>query len=133
MKGKNEVTHKINLQDVDKIKKLTMRKKELEQKNKLETKKEYQEVLKEIIQLEKKMEVPFKQKSFDRILDKKVIPFSPGQLTLLQINKLKSNSQLDGEYYQKLEKIEKIYNERKSITEFENAANEYIKIWMQIK
>ena len=51
MKGKNEVTHKINLQDVDKIKKLTMRKKELEQKNKLETKKEYQEVLKEIIQL----------------------------------------------------------------------------------
>jgi hypothetical protein len=122
-----------DINDVMYLKNLMNEKAEIEKKNDPNYKVRYQQILKEIIELEKKMEIPFSKESFDEILYKKVIPISPGNLTEKQIEYLTKNYWLDVKYYQKLDEIEKIYNERKSITEFEKAANEYIKIWMQIK
>lgn len=122
-----------DLNDINYLKNLTKEKLELEKKNDANHKVRYQQVLAEIIKLEKKMEIPFTKESFDKILDNKVVPVSPGNLTQKQIEYLNKDYWLGLKYSQKLEEIEKIYNERKSITEFEKAANEYIKIWMQIK
>ena len=122
-----------DLNDINYLKNLTKEKLELEKKNDANHKVRYQQVLAEIIELEKMMEIPFSKESFDKILDNKVVPVSPGNLTQKQIEYLNKDYWLGLKYSQKLEEIEKIYNERKSITEFEKAANEYIKIWMQIK
>lgn len=122
-----------DINDVMYLKNLMNEKAEIEKKNDSNYKVRYQQILKEIIELEKKMKIPFSKESFDEILDKKVIPISPGNLTEKQIEYLNKNYWLDVKYYQKLDEIEKIYNERKSITEFDKAANEYIKIWMQIE
>lgn len=121
-----------DLNDVEYLKNLMMEKKELEKENNSNYKVRYQQVLAEIIELEKKMKIPFPKEGFDEIFDKKVIPASPNYLTSKQIEKIKKDYWLGLKYNQKLEEIERIYNERKSITEFEKAANEYIKIWMQL-
>lgn len=122
-----------DLNDINYLKNLMKEKSELEKKNDANYKVRYQQVLAEIIDLEKNMEIPFPKESFDKILEKKVVPAGPGNLTRKQIENLNKDYWLGLKYNQKLEEIEKIYNERKSITEFEKAANEYIKIWMQIK
>lgn len=122
-----------DLNDIQYLKNLMKEKTELEKKNDSNDKVRYQQVLAEIIDLEKKLEIPFPKESFDKILDQKVNPVGPGNLTRKQIEYLNKDYWLWVKYNQKLEEIEKIYNERKSITEFEKAANEYIKIWKQIK
>lgn len=122
-----------DLNDINYLKNLMKEKSELEKKNDANYKVRYQQVLAEIIELEKKMEIPFPKESSEKILEQKVVPAGPGNLTRKQVENLNKDYWLGLKYNQKLEEIEKIYNERKSITEFEKAANEYIKIWMQIK
>lgn len=122
-----------DLNEIKKLKALMREKSELEKKNDSNQKVRYQQVLAEIIAIEKKLEIPFAKENFDEILEKKVVPYGPVYLNEKQNETLIKDYWLGLKYKQKLEEIEKIYNERKSITEFEKAANEYIKIWMQLK
>jgi len=119
--------------EIENLKILLKRKAELEENNDSNYKGQYQVILKDIIALEKKLQLKFSKENYDNILEKKVLPFGPGNLSQKQIESLNSNYDLSIKYHQKLEEIQRLYNERKSITEFEKAANEYIKIWMQIK
>jgi len=92
---------------------------------------QYNEIVEKIIKLEKEQNIPFDSKKADELIEYMAI-HGPGFLEKREIDYLNQNIDLDTKYGMQLEEIEKIYNEKKSITELERAVKNYVEIWKEI-
>lgn len=92
---------------------------------------EYEKLIKKIIELEKKTLAPFIPKKANELLDYLEL-FGPGNLSREEIEFLNKNPELDEKYGMQLMKIEKVYNEKQSITELEMEIKKYVEIWKEI-
>lgn len=118
----------------DELLKLLKRKRKAESLPKEEFKRwkpKYDEIINRIIELEKNLNIPFDDKKANELIDYMSL-FGPGGLERHEIEFLNNNRELDTRYGMKLLEIDRIYNERKSITELEKAINEYVEIWKEI-
>jgi len=94
-------------------------------------KSKYNEIIDKIIQLEKKLQIPFDEKKANELMEY-MIMYAPGYLERKEIEFLNQNTELNTKYGMQLLEIEKVYNEKKSITELEKAINIYVEIWKEI-
>ena len=92
---------------------------------------EYEELVKKIIELEKEQLASFTPKKADELMDY-MTQYGPGNLTRKQIEFLNENPELDQKYGMQLCKIDRVYNEKRSITELEMEIRKYVEIWKEI-
>ena len=92
---------------------------------------EYEELVKKIIELEKKQLASFTPKKANELMDY-MTQYGPGNLTRKQIEFLNENPELDQKYGMQLCKIDRVYNEKRSITELEMEIRKYVEIWKEI-
>ena len=92
---------------------------------------EYEELVKKIIELEKKQLASFTPKKANELMDY-MTQYGPGNLTRKQIEFLNKNPELDQKYGMQLCKIDRVYNEKRSITELEMEIRKYVEIWKEI-
>ena len=92
---------------------------------------QYDAIINKIIELEKKLNIPFDKKKTDELIEYMLL-FGPGGLERHEIEFLNNNRELDEKYGMKLLEIDRIYSEKKSVTELEKAINEYVEIWKEI-
>ena len=92
---------------------------------------EYEELVKKIIELEKKQLASFTPKKANELMDY-MTQYGPGNLTRKQIEFLNENPELDQKYGMQLCKIDRVYNEKRSITELEMEIKKYVEIWKEI-
>ena len=92
---------------------------------------EYEELVKKIIELEKKQLASFTPKKANELMDY-MTQYGPGNLTRKQIEFLNVNPELDQKYGMQLCKIDRVYNEKRSITELEMEIRKYVEIWKEI-
>ena len=92
---------------------------------------EYEELVKKIIELEKKQLASFTPKKANELMDY-MTQYGPGNLTRKQIEFLNENPELDQKYGMQLCKIDRVYNEKRSITELEMEIRKYVEIWQEI-
>lgn len=92
---------------------------------------EYEELVKKIIELEKKQLASFTPKKANELMDY-MTQYGPGNLTRKQIEFLNENPELDQKYGMQLCKIDRVYNEKRSITELEMEIRKYDEIWKEI-
>ena len=88
-------------------------------------------MLKKIIELEKKQLASFTPKKANELMDY-MTQYGPGNLTRKQIEFLNENPELDQKYGMQLCKIDRVYNEKRSITELEMEIRKYVEIWKEI-
>ncbi len=89
---------------------------------------EYEELVKKIIELEKKQLASFTPKKANELMDY----MTQGNLSRKQIEFLNENPELDQKYGMQLCKIDRVYNEKRSITELEMEIRKYVEIWKEI-
>ena len=58
--------------------------------------------------------------------------YEPEKLANKQIDFLNENPALDEKYGMQLFEIERVYNEKRSITELEKEVRKYVEIWKEI-
>ena len=92
---------------------------------------EYEELVKKIIELEKKQLASFTPKKANELMDY-MTQYGPGNLTRKQIEFLNENPELDQKYGMQLCEIDRVYNEKRSITELEMEIKKYVEIWKEI-
>ena len=92
---------------------------------------EYEKLVKKIIELEKKQLASFTPKKANELMDY-MTQYGPGNLTRKQIEFLNENPELDQKYGMQLCKIDRVYNEKRSITELEMEIRKYVEIWKEI-
>lgn len=92
---------------------------------------EYEKLVKKIIELEKKTLAPFIPKKANELIDYMTL-FGPGGLSRQEIEFLNANPELDERYFNQLMEIERVYNEKQSITELEMEIKKYVEIWKEI-
>ena len=92
---------------------------------------EYEELVKKIIELEKKQLASFTPKKANELMDY-MTQYGPGNLTRKQIEFLDENPELDQQYGMQLCKIDRVYKEKRSITELEMEIRKYVEIWKEI-
>ena len=92
---------------------------------------EYEKLVKKIIELEKKTLAPFIPKKANELIDYMTL-FGPGGLSRQEIEFLNANPELDERYVKQLMEIERVYNEKQSITELEVEIKKYVEIWKEI-
>lgn len=92
---------------------------------------EYEKLVKRIIELEKKTLAPFVPKKANELIDYLAL-FGPGNLSRQEIEFLNKNPELDEKYGMQLYVIERVYNEKQSITELEMEIKKYVEIWKEI-
>ena len=92
---------------------------------------EYEKLVKKIIELEKKTLAPFIPKKANELIDYMTL-FGPGGLSRHEIEFLNANPELDERYFNQLMEIERVYNEKQSITELEMEIKKYVEIWKEI-
>jgi len=94
-------------------------------------KSKYDAIVDRIIELEKEQNIPFNSKKAEQLIDYMVL-YGPGYLTNKQIDFLNENPALDEKYGMQLFEIERVYNEKRSITELEKEVKKYVEIWKEI-
>lgn len=92
---------------------------------------EYEKLVKRIIELEKKTLAPFVPKKANELIDYLAL-FGPENLSRQEIEFLNKNPELDEKYGMQLYVIERVYNEKQSITELEMEIKKYVEIWKEI-
>ena len=92
---------------------------------------EYEELVKKIIELEKKQLASFTPKKANELMDY-MTQYGPGNLTRKQIEFLNEIPELDQKYGMQLCEIDRVYNEKRSITELEMEIKKYVEIWKEI-
>lgn len=129
--------HLLHIRRCNKIEELL---KLLKQKQKAETlpksqfdmwKSKYNKIVDRIIELEKQLKIPYDEKKEDELIEYMTL-FAPGNLERNEIEYLNMNPELDKRYGMQLYEIERVYNEKKSITELEKEINKYVEIWKEI-
>jgi len=91
----------------------------------------YNDIVKQIIEIEKKSDMEFDEKKANELIENMIL-YGPTYLEKKEIQLLNCNPELDNKYGEQLLQIEKIYNQKKSITELEVAIKKYIEIWKEI-
>jgi len=92
---------------------------------------QYEKIVNRIIELEKKTLAPFIPKKANELIEYMTL-FGPGNLEQHEIEYLNINPELDKKYGMQLCEIERVYNEKRSITELEKEINKYVEIWKEI-
>jgi len=92
---------------------------------------QYEKIVNKIIELEKKTLAPFIPKKANELMEYMTL-FGPGNLEQHEIEYLNMNAELDRKYGMQLCEIERVYNEKRSITELEKEINKYVEIWKEI-
>lgn len=92
---------------------------------------QYEKIVNRIIELEKKTLAPFILKKANELIEYMTL-FGPGNLEQHEIEYLNMNPELDKRYGMQLCEIERVYNEKRSITELEKEINKYVEIWKEI-
>jgi len=91
----------------------------------------YNEIVKQIIEIEKRSNIEFDKKRANELIENMTL-YGSTYLEKKEIQFLNCNPELDNKYGEQLLQIEKIYNQKKSITELEVAIKKYIEIWKEI-
>ena len=92
---------------------------------------EHEKLVKRIIELEKKQLASFTPKKANELMDY-MAQYGPGNLSRKQIEFLNENPELDQKYGMQLCEIDRVYNEKRSITELEMEIKKYVEIWKEI-
>ena len=95
-------------------------------------KSKYEKIIDRIIELEKKLQIPFDDNKANELIEYMVL-CGPGYMDRKEIEFLNQNQEIDNRYGMQLLEIDRIYNEKKSITELEKAINKYVEIRKEIK
>jgi len=97
----------------------------------LKWKSKYDAIVDRIIEIEKEQNIPFNTETAEKLIDY-MVQYGPGYLTNKQIDFLNENPTLDEKYGMQLFEIERVYNEKRSITELEKEVKKYVEIWKEI-
>ncbi len=112
----------------------------MKQKQKAETlpeaqferwKPEYNKIVDKIIKIEKELKIPYDEKKEDELIEYMTL-FAPGNLERHEIDYLNKNPELDKRYGMQFYEIERVYNEKQSITELEKEIKKLVEIWKEI-
>ena len=88
---------------------------------------EYEKLVKRIIE----QLASFTPKKANELMDY-MAQYGPGNLSRKQIEFLNENPELDQKYGMQLCEIDRVYNEKRSITELEMEIKKYVEIWKEI-
>lgn len=94
-------------------------------------KSKYDAIVDRIIEIEKENNMPFDEKKADELIEYMVL-HGPGYLDNKQIDFLNENPSIDEKYGMQLFEIERVFNEKRSITELEKEIRKYVEIWKEI-
>lgn len=94
-------------------------------------KSKYDAIVDRIIEIEKDGNITFNNESANQLIEYMVL-HGPTHLTNKQIDFLNENPSLDEKYGMQLYEIERVYNEKRSITELEKEVRKYVEIWKEI-
>ena len=91
----------------------------------------YDAIVDRIIEIEKENNMPFDEKKADELIEYMVL-HGLGYLDNKQIDFLNENPSIDEKYGMQLFEIERVFNEKRSITELEKEIRKYVEIWKEI-
>ena len=90
-------------------------------------KSKYDVIVDRIIEIEKEKNMPFDDKKADELIENMTL-YGPAYLNNKQIDFLNMNPSIDEKYGMQLLEIERVFNEKRSITELEKEIKKYIEI-----
>jgi len=118
----------------DELRQLLMKKRTAEGLSEVQFKtwkSKYDAIVDRIIEIEKENNMPFDEKKADELIEYMVL-HGPGYLDNKQIDFLNENPSIDEKYGMQLFEIERVFNEKRSITELEKEIRKYVEIWKEI-
>jgi len=118
----------------DELRQLLMKKRTAEGLSEVQFKtwkSKYDAIVDRIIEIEKENNMPFDEKKADELIEYMVL-HGPGYLDNKQIDFLNENPSIDEKYGMQLFEIERVFNEKRSITELEKEVKKYVEIWKEI-